>query len=780
MPAWPQALWAGLLAIPFRIEAQGVIIGQVTASGEPLIGAIVQAGSTGTVTDELGWYKLSLPKGTHQLRYSHMGFAAQQRTVTVDNADTVVLNVALSVSGRDLEPVVITASRYEKNLTEETVSMEVLRPSLLLSTNPVSLDAALQQVPGFTIVDNQANIRGGSGFSYGAGSRVLLLVDEIPQLTADAGDIKWDFVPLESVEQVEIIKGASSVLYGSSALNGVINVRTAYATSQPRTRLAAFQGLYLNPRRKNLIWWGNQQPSFAGTSLMHARRVHHWDVVTGSYLFQENSFRQGEYNRRGRLNLHIRYRFPKSAGLSAGLNSNVQYSKGSTFFIWQDDTSGAYRPLGGMDTATTTISEGESNRLSMDPYVIWNRPNGQRHALRLRYFFTRNANNTNQGSTAHITYGEYQFNQQLTSGLVLMSGLAASKSQVFSQLYQNHHGTHAAAFVQADWTYQRLRLLGGLRAEHFTIDDEKSPIAPVARLGMNYKISASTFLRASFGQGFRYPTIAEKFVNTSVDVLRIFPNPDVKAERGWSAELGLKQAFLINEWKAFADAAVFVQRYYDLIEFRFGYYDPEPVPGQINLQYLGFKSVNVGNARITGAEFTLMGQGSLGPVQVNLLGGITWINPINLDQQRIVDSILSTTDSLDAAVHDSLTKSIILNYRFCTTAKLSVDLDYRRWSLGLLVQYYSFMQNIDPFFEGTDPLLIYIFGQPTELIPGIRAYRQRHHHGQAIADVRFSYQLNERVTLSLVVRNLFNAEYTIRPALLEAPRNVQLLINASF
>ncbi|MCK7529808.1 MAG: TonB-dependent receptor plug domain-containing protein [Marinilabiliales bacterium] len=49
--------------------------------------------------------------------------------------------------------------------------------------------------------------------------------------------IKWNFLPLENLSQVEIIKGASSVLYGSSALNGVINFRTADASNIPLTHI---------------------------------------------------------------------------------------------------------------------------------------------------------------------------------------------------------------------------------------------------------------------------------------------------------------------------------------------------------------------------------------------------------------------------------------------------------------------------------------------------------------------------------------------------------------
>ncbi len=60
----------------------------------------------------------------------------------------------------------------------------------------------------------------------------MILVDDIPQLTADANDVKWEFLPVENINQVEVIKGASSVLYGSSALNGfVFEMKEGFNTS---------------------------------------------------------------------------------------------------------------------------------------------------------------------------------------------------------------------------------------------------------------------------------------------------------------------------------------------------------------------------------------------------------------------------------------------------------------------------------------------------------------------------------------------------------------------
>jgi outer membrane cobalamin receptor len=61
----------------------------------------------------------------------------------------------------ELNLVVVTASKYEKNITKETVSMEVLKPAFIANTNAIDLDESIEKVPGMNVIDNQANVRGG-------------------------------------------------------------------------------------------------------------------------------------------------------------------------------------------------------------------------------------------------------------------------------------------------------------------------------------------------------------------------------------------------------------------------------------------------------------------------------------------------------------------------------------------------------------------------------------------------------------------------------------------
>ena len=127
-------------------------------------------------------------------------------------------------------------------------------PTLIENTNAPTVEGSIQKVPGVTLIDGQANIRGGAGYSYGAGTRVLLLVDDMPILTGDSGYPDWDAIPVENISQVEVIKGAASALYGSSAMNGIINIRTAYPSSEPKTKTAINKKTVAkNPKKQNTL-----------------------------------------------------------------------------------------------------------------------------------------------------------------------------------------------------------------------------------------------------------------------------------------------------------------------------------------------------------------------------------------------------------------------------------------------------------------------------------------------------------------------------------------------
>lgn len=777
-----------LFLTQFLLAQQATIHGTVTdsATRETLTGVVVSAGSNnGTVTDANGNFQLSLAEGTYTLSFSLIGYQTKQSTIRMHSGESAELNIVLMQNARELDVVVISGSRYEKKISEETVSMEVLKPRFIESTNSVKMDEAVSHLPGVTVIDGQANIRGGSGFSYGAGSRVLVLVDDIPQLAADAGDVKWEFLPIENIEQVEVIKGASSVLYGSSALNGVINIRTAYPSLTPVTKINFYQGIYGNPERSELVWWGNQQPFYTGGSFSHSRKIGQFDLVAGGNLFNEQSFRQGEYYQWGRINANTRYRFKKADGLSAGVNVNYLYAHTGTFFIWANDSTGGYRPLGGTDTATTTLGVNRYHRLNIDPFVTYYSKSGDRHSLKTRYYQTKTISAGNKSTNANFYFAEYQYQHLFDFKLRVTAGVTANFSSVTADLYGNHHAGNEAAYIQLDQKAGRLNIVAGSRYELFRIDNESGQSSPVFRGGLNFLAGKATHFRASIGQGYRFPSIAEKFVNTNVGALKIFPNPLVKPENGWTAEAAVNQGIKSGKVTGYVDVAAFLSRYSDFMQFVFGFYPPYPFKSGdvINIadlsKYLGFKSINLEDAEIKGIELTTGWQMETKNFHFTISGGVTLINPVDLGQKKKVDSVLTENPGLPQSLKDSLKQTTVLKYRPRTTAKLNADVSYKRVSTGVSLRYNSFMINVDPIFEGEDsnPLFAAIFRAN---FPVVKEYRKKHDTGDYILDWRLAVDINKNTTISLVVKNLLNHEYSERPAMIEQPRSFALQVNAKF
>ena len=144
----------------------------------------------------------------------------------------------------------------------------------------------------------------------------------------------------------------------------------------------------------------------------------------------------------------------------------------------------------------------------------------------------------------------------------------------------------------------RLKISAGIRVEQNMLDDEKDKLVPVFRTGSTGRQQDYTFLRASFGQGYRYPSIAEKYATTTLGSVKVFPNPAVEAESGWSSEIGVMQGFKMGEFRGQGDLSFFFTQNREMIEYIFGVHQ-DPVSG---LSDFGFKATNVEQSRIYGRE----------------------------------------------------------------------------------------------------------------------------------------------------------------------------------
>lgn len=767
--------------LSFALYGQnGVVKGTVKneATGIPLYGVtVVDEKNNGTATDSIGHFELSLPSGTHSITFKFISFTEKKINVVVAEGETQTLNVSLTEAANELGTVVVSASKFEQRIQDVTVSMVVIKPAIVENKNTTSMDDILEQVPGVNIIDGQANIRGGAGWSSGAGSRVMVLVDDLPELTADASDAKWDFFPVENLEQVEVIKGASSSLFGSSAIDGVINIRTAYPKDTPMTRVNLYSGFYDTPMPEELKWWGNKTLWTSGANFFHSRKINNFDLVLGGNYQNSDGYQEGEYGERVRLNGNFRYRFKKLEGLSAGVNFNHMKKDGALFFIWANDTSGALRPYGGLHPDSTTISAYTSYRTTVDPFITWFDRKGNSLKLRMRYFNSINDNNTNQSSTSDFYYTELQYQKRFSEQLILTAGVVRSFSKVRADLYGDHDGDNLAFFAQGDAKWKKFTFSLGGRVEHYSLDDVSEEYTPVIRTGVNYHLARETYLRASYGQGYRFPSIAEKFIKTEVGGAAIFPNDSLESETGYSAEIGIMQGLKLGKWLGYIDLAAFQTEYHNMIEFVFGQWGPPPYT--ISYFGLGFQSLNTGDTRIKGLDLTLTGQGVVtGKLKASVLAGFTYMDPRQLSfNENYIKEVATGFDSvlLGSKNYLGTDSSDFLKYRYKTLVRADVELTYEKISFGISMRYNSFMQNIDKIFATK-----LLNGFTEEIVPGLSNYREEHNTGDAIFDLRLAYQATSFLKAAFIMRNVLNREYMGRPGDIQPPRNFTLQLTAAF
>jgi outer membrane cobalamin receptor len=389
------------------------------------------------------------------------------------------------------------------------------------------------------------------------------------------------------------------------------------------------------------------------------------------------------------------------------------------------------------------LSNYTTTRMNVDPYLTYADNKGNIHKIRTRYFETDNQNDTKQESLARLYYLEYLFQKKMLEDFTLTLGAAEMYSDVTGDLYEKHDGNNISFFMQSDIRVEKLLVSFGARWENNRIDDVKNGFKPVFRAGLNYGLFDNTHLRISYGQGIRYPSIAEKFIKTQVGNIVIYPNDSLQPESGWSAEIGFTQGLKLGYWKGYFDVAGFWTEYQNMMEFTFGQYGDifhDPFYG------LGFKSLNIGNTRIKGLDLSLTGTGLLYNKSFTIMAGYTYIDPKQVDYNEKVDTIRNTANYN------------VLKYRYRHMAKADVQCTITgHLDAGMSMRYYSFMESIDRIFQ--------------DQIPGVENYRNRHNYGDWIFDARVGYTFHDQLKIAFIVKNLFNHEYMGRPADMQAPRS---------
>ena len=731
-----------------KAGGQGIVRGKVfdINSLERLTGVYVIYGkNTGTTSDKDGNFQIKTDTGRFNIIFKSIGYKSVTKQVYLRAGQTVELITGLETETQPINQVVVSADRIEQKVAELTVSMDVIKSDFLSQSHITDAQELINKVPGIEVMDGQASVRGGSGFSYGVGSRVLALIDGLPLLSPDAGSIKWQFLPLENLSQVEIIKGASSVLYGSSALNGIINFRTADATNIPHSQFFIETGAYDKPGNRNWVWWSSPR-AFSSASFSHLQKIGKTDFGLGINLLSDMGYRKYNDEKLGRISLKFKHHNAKINGLEYGVNFNAGYTTKRDFILWDNADSGALK----QDTSSVSLLHGSF--YAIDPYISLKKTDRFKHDLRMRIqtmdnkFPVRTQNNAN----AFSFYTEYQFWYKLFDFMSLTAGASENRSKVTSNFFGDHNGLNLAAFTQIELRpVSRLKFVAGLRVEQNSLDTVHDKIVPIFRTGINWQAADYTFVRASFGQGSRYPSIAEKFATTTLGSVRIYPNPFVKPETGWSSEVGIKQGIEFAGITGQADLSFFLSQNSNMIEYIFGLY-----PDNANLFNVGFQAANIEQSRVYGSELEFLLNRSFGGFNTTISGGYTFIYPVEFN----------------AYTHKNT--DIYLKYRRKHTGKLSVNSTWKRFDLGLDFYARSKILNIDDVFLNPSTR--------EKILPGFFDYWNGHHTGYFLMDGNIGYRLTSVLSLSLVIKNITNTEYMGRPGDIQPQRNFSIRLSGKF
>ncbi len=653
-----------------------------------------------------------------------IGYKKAIRTVSAGNSGAEALRIYLIPSPIQTDQVVVTASKRRQLLTNVPVSMSLISSASLQRRDVVSLSDALRYVPGVNFVQDQLNIRGSSGYARGIGSRVLLLIDGIPLLTGDTGQAVWESIPVSDIERVEVMKGAGSALYGSSALGGVIDVITKNNVDVNSTSIRMYGGFYQQPTYAS--WqWSPHPRYFQGASITHSQPIGLGDFgVTASLSYKrDDGYIQNDFFRR--MNL-----FAETAG-TIGSNQSLKilgnlFDQYSGNFLYWEDINHALQPsensLGQWVKSTRANLAGIYTNVVSDNFL---------YILRGSYYYNYWYDNfgstpTGIGDTSNSSTGylEYQGTWNASPSTVLTFGADGELDFINSNSFTNKQSNSGAVYLQAEQRIDSLRATVGGRYDYEKIEGKASFNQLNPKIGLVYDIGSGTALRASIGTGFRAPSVGETYASIQSGGVAIVPNPNLLPERSLSEEIG---GIVPLSFYGLINAAIFQSDYWNMIEPEFNN------SGQITFQ-------NVTRARIQGYEIDA--SSDVGTDFLTMKASYTYIYP------------------LDITNHD------ILKYRSRELFYLSAEFQKSIYRASVDFRYISKFENYD-----RQLVQLGIVRNGNERVP---AY---------ITDVRGGVDLSSigvPLDVDLVINNLFNYYYVEMIGNMAPLRNFMLVVSTSF
>jgi len=463
----------------------------------------------------------------------------------------------------ELAPVVVTATRLPTPAAELPAAVTVLNGSALRAAGIRTVYEALRQVPAAAIVQ-QGSFGGVTSLFLrgGQSNYVKVLLDGVP-LNQPGGSFDFANLTTDDVDRIEVLRGPASVVYGSDAVTGVVQIFTNRGGGKLRGEATVDGGAY-----GTMTWDAHVAGSAHAASYSLAASRATSDGVYSLNNQYDNTVLTGLLrltpDDRSDAALTVRYgddtyHFPTNgAGDTLADRNQFTHSNGPTVGF-----DAGHRFSRRVEARLLVAANGSDGGYDNAPDSAAD-PNLYRGQDRIWRASSDLRTNLTLGAATVFTAGGVLEHESARSTNECESAFGTCTSPPLDTTRWN-----GAVYVQlVTDPKQRLSLVAGGRLD----DNRQFGSYFTYRGGVAWRLAARTRARASVGSGFREPTFIENF-STGYSM----GNPDLKPEHSRSWEVGLEQE--LAGARATVSTTVFEQHFEDMIDYT---YDPLAPPGTPN------------------------------------------------------------------------------------------------------------------------------------------------------------------------------------------------------
>jgi len=602
----------------------GSIKGKVIDSldNNPLYGATIRIEGTqlGAKSNAEGMFSIDrLQMGNYTLLISYVGYALAKVPITVASQNAQV-NVTIALLRKDVNSntIIVSAGKRTQSIQEVPVSVALLDQQAIQQRNVNRIDEVLRYVSGVNVARDQVSIRGSSGFALGIGSRVALLLDGFPMLSADNGDMKFDALPMPEIQRVEVVKGAGSALYGTGALGGVVSLFTRTPADTARIMMRSYAGIYTQPAFDQWVVH-DMPPPLYGLDVSYSQRFDKLEFTVLGGTRYDKSYRLIDQSRRFNLFSKIAYTFDDNARTTlTGIINLAHEDKGD--WVYWNSLDSATRPPTTSNPDRMTLSSKALMGVNLRHIFEDNSLLNIRSSMFLTDFDNYNLrpNEEAVASNAQSFNSEIQYSRSLSSDIFLTMGLNSIMNTVEAPIYGRKQQSFVSGYAQTEVKLgiDGLVMTIGGRFDHERTDTSDAQFVISPKIAASWLAPFGVQFRASIGRGFRAATVAERYAALRFQGITVQPNLSIKPEYSISYEIGASTVLPLTEDAdmLMLDIAAFNNSMDDLVEPSF------LATGNVQFQ-------NVTAARVSGIEIGMRTQFSSG---FGIESSLTYMDPVDV------------------------------------------------------------------------------------------------------------------------------------------------------